>query len=127
MSIDSLIDTFGTTLYLFSPTYQTTSDGSVSRTYGKAATATGFLQPSSQSQAVGLDRMEGRTTVVIYFKPGTTGGVAVDWEIQTAELPAYRRFVVTGVTNPGELATTGAASRLNMTVVEAVELTEVAS
>lgn len=125
MSIESLIDTFGMTLYLFAPTYQTTSDGSVSRTYSRSASATGFLQPSGQSQAIGLDRMEGRTTVVIYFKAGTTGPVGVDWEIQTGELPEYRRFVVTGVTNPGELATTGAASRLNMTIVEAVEVTEV--
>ena len=82
-----------------------------------------MIMPASQSQQVALDRMEGRTTVSIYFKAGEADSLEVDWEVRTAELGPYRRFVVTGRTIAAELDQTGASPHLRMLAVEAVELT----
>jgi len=123
VSIESLIDHFGQTLYLYAPTYTTATDGTVVRTFSRSSTTVGMVMPASQSQTVALDRMEQRGTVAIYFKAGTADSIDVDWEIRTAELGPYRRFLVTGRNIPGDLDQSGASPHLRMLVVDAIEVT----
>lgn len=121
MSIESLIDTFGKTLYIYPPRYNNASDGTQSRTYDSYTSGVGFVQPTSMTQIVAQDRLEGRTTAVIYFKSGTS--VGVDFEIKDGILGGARRWLVTGVTNPAILNQTGARPDLDMVVVDCIEVT----
>lgn len=121
MSIESLIDTFGKTLYIYPPRYSNASDGTQSRTYDSYTSSVGFVQPTSMTQIVAQDRLEGRTTAVIYFKSGTS--VGVDFEIKDGILGGARRWLVTGVTNPAILNQTGARPDLDMVVVDCIEVT----
>lgn len=121
MSIESLIDTFGKTLYIYPPRYSNASDGTQSRTYDSYTSGVGFVQPTSMTQIVAQDRLEGRTTAVIYFKSGTS--VGVDFEIKDGILGGARRWLVTGVTNPAILNQTGARPDLDMVVVDCIEVT----
>ncbi len=122
MSIESLIDTFGKTLYVYAPRYTDGADGSQSRTYDTYTSAVGFVQPTSMTQIVAQDRLEGRTTAVIYFKSGTS--VGIDSEIKDDIFGGARRWLVTGVTNPAILNQTGARPDLDMVVVDCIEVTQ---
>ena len=120
MSIETLVNQFGMTLYIRLPAYTVESDGSISRQYGRVFTATGFIQPSSQSEPVIQGRYEGRTSATIYFVGALT--IGIDYEIHDSESLTSRQWRVTGVVNPAELGQTGARPSLNMTVVDCVEV-----
>jgi hypothetical protein len=120
LSIDTLVNQFGMTLYIRLPAYTVESDGSISRQYGRVFTATGFIQPASQSEPVIQGRYEGRTSATIYFAGTLT--IGIDYEIHDSEGLTARQWRVTGVVNPAELGQTGARPALNMTVVDCVEV-----
>jgi hypothetical protein len=120
LSIETLVNQFGMTLYIRLPAYTVESDGSISRQYGRVFTATGFIQPSSQSEPVIQGRYEGRTSATIYFAGALT--IGIDYEIHDSEGLTARQWRVTGVVNPAELGQTGARPALNMTVVDCVEV-----
>ncbi len=120
MSIETLVNQFGMTLYIRLPAYTVESDGSISRQYGRVFTATGFIQPASQSEPVIQGRYEGRTSATIYFVGALT--IGIDYEIHDSESLTSRQWRVTGVVNPAELGQTGARPSLNMTVVDCVEV-----
>lgn len=120
MSIASLISQFGITLYIREPTYAVDTDGSVVRSYGRVYSAKGFIQPSGQTDGVSQGRINGRRAVSIYFEGAIE--IGVDDEIHDSEILPARQWRVTGTTNPAELGQSGTASRLNMTVVDAVEI-----
>ena len=120
MSIETLVNQFGMTLYIRLPAYTVQSDGSISRQYGRVFTATGFIQPSSQSEPVIQGRYEGRTSATIYFVGALS--IGIDYEIHDSESLTTRQWRVTGVVNPAELGQTGARPSLNMTDVDCVEV-----
>ena len=120
MSIESLVNQFGMTLYIREPAYVVQSDGSILRQYGRLSAAIGFIQPASQSEPVIQGRLEGRTSTTIYFAGALT--IGIDFEIHDSEGLTARQWRVTGIVNPAELGQTGARPALNMTVVDCVEV-----
>ena len=121
MSIASLVTEYGTMLYLHRPTMSVSSDGKPMRTYAYVVSARGFIQPSAQSQERLEGRLNGRTAATIYFT-GTLD-VRIDDELYTGTSGTVDRWRVTGATNPGEVGRNFSVShRLNMTVVEAVQV-----
>lgn len=122
MSIDALISRFGIDLHIYTPVYSTGSEGSVVRSFGRVTSERGFVQPSSQSEPFTQGRQEGRTSVQIFFRRGTS--VPIDAEIRDSISveTGWRAWRVIGSTNPGELQQTLAAPHLSMTVVDAVEV-----
>jgi len=120
LSIQSLISEFGTTLYLHRPTATVSSDGKPLRTYALVTGFTGFIQPSSQGQDVLEGRQSSRTAATIYVS-GTLD-VRIEDEIYSATSGSAERWRVTGSTNPGEVGRLSAAHRLNMTVVDVVQI-----
>ena len=121
MSIESLVSQFGMTLYHFVPTTSTGADGQVSRSYSATATSRiGFVQPTSANESTAQGRNTERRTATIYF--AAVFRVDVDDEFHDVQLGAARTWRVTGRVNPGELATTFSASRLNMMPVDVIEI-----
>lgn len=120
MSIETLVNQFGMTLYIRLPAYTVESDGTITRQYGRVFTATGFVQPSGQTEPVIQGRLEGRTSTTIYFVGALS--IGIDYEIHDSESVTARQWRVTGVVNPAELGQTGARPSLNMTVVDCVEV-----
>lgn len=120
MSIESLINQFGITLYIREPSYTVESDGSVNRAYARVTNQVGFIQPSGQSEPVAQGRLEGRTSCTIYFLGSLN--ISIDAEIHDSEGLTARQWRVTGVTNPGDVGVSGARPYLNMTVCEAVQI-----
>lgn len=120
MSIAGLVDRFGITLYVFRPTVTTNADGEVGLKFDSVLQTRGFVQPSTQTSDVAQGRELGRTTVTIYFS-GTVD-VRIDDEIHDASTGTARTWRVSGIVNPGEVGTSGAAAHLNMTVVDCQEI-----
>lgn len=120
MSIASLVSEFGVTLYLYRPTATVSSDGKPLRTYALVESFTGFIQPSSQSQDVLEGRASSRTAVTIYVS-GTLD-VRIEDEIYSGTSGSVERWRVSGSTNPGEVGRMSSAHRLNMTVIDAVQV-----
>lgn len=120
MSIGSIVSEFGSTLYLYRPTNTVSSDGKPLRTYAQVTSFRGFVQPGSQSQDVLEGRQSGRTGGTIYID-GTLD-VRIDDEIYSGTSGTVDRWRVTGAANPGDVGRLSATHRLNMTVVDVVEV-----
>ena len=124
MSIASIVDRYGRTLYVMRPTASFASDGSVVRTYPTTPTVTakGFIQPSGQTSEVFEGRMNSRTTATIYFA-GIVSILVDDliYDVLPVAVPAStsRVFRVTGTIVPGDLEAT---EHLCMSVCDAVEV-----
>lgn len=124
MSIAAIIDTFGRTLYIMSPTASVGSDGAVVRTYPTTPTVTakGFIQPSGQTEEVFEGRQNARTSATIYFAGIVTIGIDdLIYDVLPAAVPASlsRVWRVTGRIVPGDV---GSSSHLCMTVCDCVEV-----
>jgi hypothetical protein len=121
LSIETLVRQFQITLHIYRPVLTVSTDGKPMRTYTFKETVYGFIQPSSQSSEVFEGRSNGRTSGTIYFVGATD--VAIDDEIYSAKTGTALRWRVSGLVNPGEIARIFPAShRLNMTVVDVVEI-----
>jgi hypothetical protein len=120
MSIESLVNRFGMTLYLYRPSTSVGVDGEVSRTYSRVCEFRGFVNTSSQSSNVAMGRAEGRTQATIYV-PGSLD-VRIDDEIRDGFYGTVRNWRVTGANVPGEVIVANSAAHLAMTVVDAVEV-----
>lgn len=124
MSIAAIIDTFGRTLYIMSPTTTVGTDGAVVRTYPTTPTATakGFIQPSGQTEDVFEGRQNARTATTIYFAGVVAIGIDdLIYDVLPAAVPASNSRVwrVTGRIVPGDV---GTSSHLCMTVCDCIEV-----
>ena len=120
MSIEAIIREFGVSLHIWRPTITRATDGEIIRAYAVSSSATGFVQPTSESQDVFEGRANSRTAGTIYF--AGVVDVAIDDEIRDqSAIPtaATRVWRVVGAVNPADIA---APSRLSMTVVDVVEV-----
>ena len=120
MSIGAIVSEFGMSLNLYRPTATVSSDGKTLRTYAFVQSFTGFVQPSAQGQDLLEGRQSSRTSVAIYVE-GTLD-VRIDDEIYSATTGTAERWRVSGSTNPGEVGRISASHRLNMTVIDAVQV-----
>ena len=124
MSIASIVDRYGRTLYVMRPTTTTATDGTVLRAFPTtpAVTAKGFIQPSGQTSEVFEGRMNSRTTATIYFA-GIVSILIDDliYDVLPVAVPAStsRVFRVTGTIVPGDLESN---EHMCMTVCDAVEV-----
>lgn len=120
MSIEAIIREFGMSLHIWRPTIARATNGEITRTYAVSSSATGFVQPATESQDVFEGRMNTRTAGTIYFS-GVVD-VQIDDEIRDqGAIPsaASRVWRVIGAVNPADL---GVPFRLSMTVVDVVEV-----
>lgn len=120
MSISTLISSFGVELHIYRPTLGVSADGKTQRTYALVGTVVGFLQPSSQTSDFLEGRSSGRTAGSLFI--AGTVDVRIDDEIYSAKTGAVDRWRVNGATNPGEVARVSATHRLNLTVVDVVQI-----
>jgi len=120
VSIESLVSEFGTTLYLYRPTVTRSSDGRMLRTFALSSTLTGFVQPNGQSEDTRNGRQNSRTGCTVYFSGSQD--IRIEDELSSTSSGAGDRWRVTGAWNPGEVNRLGGSHRLNMTVVDAVEV-----
>lgn len=120
MSIAGLVDRFGITIYVFRPTVTTNADGEVGLKFDSVLQTKAFMQPASQSSDVAQGRELGRTNATAYFSGSVD--VRIDDELHDVLTGTARTWRVIGIVNPGEVGTSGAASHLNMTVVECQEI-----
>jgi hypothetical protein len=121
VSIESIVNEFGITLYVHRPTMTVSSDGKPNRTYASVAEVVAFVQPSGQSSDVLEGRMSGRTSATIYI--AGSQDIRIDDELYTGTSGSVVRWRVTGTTNPGETSRAFALRhRLKMTVVDAVQV-----
>lgn len=124
MSIGALISRFGRTYYVHRPSITTHTDGTRRWNYDtgvSAITATGWFQPSGQSESPFEGRANSRTAGTIYFEGKLD--ILIEDEIYTVDVdgktPVFR---VTGLINPGLVGSSGAAPHLNMTVVDVLQV-----
>lgn len=123
MSISSLISKFGRTFYVFRPTMTSAADGTRLWTYSPGTpvlTVKGFMQPTAQSEDPFQGRGNSRTIGTLYLEGNQD--VRIDDEIYEAATGSTSVWRVRGVVNAGEVGTTGAASHLDMTAVDVVEV-----
>jgi hypothetical protein len=120
MSIEAIVREFGMSLHIWRPTIARATNGEITRTYAVSSSATGFVQPTTQSSDVFEGRPNTRTAGTVYF--AGVVDVQIDDEIrdQTA-IPSgdTRIWRVIGAVKPADIA---APLRLSMTVVEVVEV-----
>jgi len=123
MSIASLISRFGRTFHVFRPAITSAADGTRLWTYSPGTpilTVRGFMQPATQAEDPFEGRANSRTSGTLYIEGAND--IRIDDEIYEAATGTTSVWRVRGVVNPAELGTTGAASHLNMTVVDVVEV-----
>lgn len=120
MSIESLVNRLGMTLYLYRPTSTVGADGQVARAYARVLEIRGFVDSASMSSDVIYGRATGMTSATIYLSGSLD--VRIDDEIRSGITGAVRNWRVGGVVQPGETAASNGAPNLTMTVVTATEV-----
>jgi hypothetical protein len=120
MSIESLVNRMGITLYLYRPSTSVGADGEVSRSYARATELRGFVDSGSEDSSVAYGRATGQTNATIYLAGSVD--VRIDDEIRNGYTGTVRNWRVGGVVQPGETAASNGAPNLTMTVVTATEV-----
>ena len=107
MSIESIVNRFGITLYVYRPTTGVNTDAQVTRSYSRVSEVRGFVQPAGQTSEVYQGRMEGRTPCTIYIQG--SADIRIDDELRDGFYGTVRNWRVTGASNPGETVVANSA------------------